>query len=429
MSDDKFDAIVVGAGVAGCVAAYVMANAGLNVLVIERGNFAGSKNMTGGRLYAHSLEKIMPGFAQQAPIERKVTHEKISFLTDDSAVTIDYQAEQHSSPMQQSYTVLRSKFDQWLMGQAEAAGAQFIAGILVDELVIKEGRVIGVKAGEDIIEASVTILAEGVNALLSQSIGKGLDSSPGNLAIGVKELIELPQQQLEDRFNLVNGEGTAWLFAGSPSNGLTGGGYLYTNQNSISLGIVCSLGEIEKSNKTVPQMLEDFKNHPTIRPLIQGGKLLEYSAHMVAEGGLNGVSELNGNGFLIIGDAAGLSLNLGFTIRGMDLAIASAEAAAQTVVMAKQKNDFSQTALSHYRTRLEESFVLKDMALYKKLPAQLENSRLFNQYPRMMADIMHDMFTINGQPAQPMLGKLLKQAKTVGLINLAKDIIKGVRAL
>ncbi|VFS48464.1 Electron transfer flavoprotein-ubiquinone oxidoreductase [Budvicia aquatica] len=284
MSDDKFDAIVVGAGVAGCVAAYVMANAGLNVLVIERGNFAGSKNMTGGRLYAHSLEKIMPGFAQQAPIERKVTHEKISFLTDDSAVTIDYQAEQHSSPMQQSYTVLRSKFDQWLMSQAEAAGAQFIAGILVDELVIKEGRVIGVKAGEDIIEASVTILAEGVNALLSQSIGKGLDSSPGNLAIGVKELIELPQQQLEDRFNLVNGEGTAWLFAGSPSNGLTGGGYLYTNQNSISLGIVCSLGEIEKSNKTVPQMLEDFKNHPTIRPLIQGGKLLEYSAHMVAEG-------------------------------------------------------------------------------------------------------------------------------------------------
>ena len=200
MSDDKFDAIVVGAGVAGCVAAYVMANAGLNVLVIERGNFAGSKNMTGGRLYAHSLEKIMPGFAQQAPIERKVTHEKISFLTDDSAVTIDYQAEQHSSPMQQSYTVLRSKFDQWLMGQAEATGAQFIAGILVDELVIKEGRVIGIKAGEDIIEASVTILAEGVNALLSQSIGKGLDSSPGNLAIGVKELIELPQQQLEDRF-------------------------------------------------------------------------------------------------------------------------------------------------------------------------------------------------------------------------------------
>lgn len=79
MSDDKFDAIVVGAGVAGTVAAYVMAKAGLDVLVIERGNSAGSKNMTGGRLYAHSIESIMPGFATSAPIERVVTRENLLF--------------------------------------------------------------------------------------------------------------------------------------------------------------------------------------------------------------------------------------------------------------------------------------------------------------------------------------------------------------
>ena len=77
MSDEKFDAIIVGAGVAGCTAAYVMAKAGLDVLVIERGDTAGSKNMTGGRLYAHSLEKIIPGFAQSAPVERKITKEDL----------------------------------------------------------------------------------------------------------------------------------------------------------------------------------------------------------------------------------------------------------------------------------------------------------------------------------------------------------------
>lgn len=69
MSDDKFDAIVVGAGVAGSVAALVMARAGLDVLVIERGDSAGCKNMTGGRLYAHTLEAIIPGFAASAPVE------------------------------------------------------------------------------------------------------------------------------------------------------------------------------------------------------------------------------------------------------------------------------------------------------------------------------------------------------------------------
>lgn len=99
------------AGVAGCVAGYIMAQAGLDVLVIERGNSEGSKNMTGGRLYAHSLESIMPGFAQQAPVERKVTREKISFLTDESAVTMDYHSEQPDIPAKASYTVLRNRFD------------------------------------------------------------------------------------------------------------------------------------------------------------------------------------------------------------------------------------------------------------------------------------------------------------------------------
>lgn len=79
MSDDKFDAIVVGAGVAGTVAAYVMAKAGLDVLVIERGNSAGSKNMTGGRLYAHSIESIMPGFATSAPSNVSLPVEKSPF--------------------------------------------------------------------------------------------------------------------------------------------------------------------------------------------------------------------------------------------------------------------------------------------------------------------------------------------------------------
>ncbi|AUH00304.1 FAD-dependent oxidoreductase [Prodigiosinella confusarubida] len=429
MSEEKFDAIVVGAGVAGCVAGYVMAKAGLDVLVIERGNTAGSKNMTGGRLYAHSLEKIMPGFAQEAPVERKVTKEKISFLTDESAVTLDFHSEQPDIPLKASYTVLRNLFDPWLMEKAEEAGVQFIPGVRVDSLLRDGNRVIGVQAGEESLESNIVILADGVNSLLGRSIGMVPTSAPHHYAVGVKELISLSPSLIEDRFNLPAGEGAAWLFAGSPSNGLMGGGFLYTNRDSVSLGLVCGLGDMAHATKSVPQMLEDFKQHPAIRPLIQGGTMLEYSAHMVPEGGLEMVPQLVDDGVMIVGDAAGLCLNLGYTVRGMDLAIASAQAAALTAIDAKHHQDFSANQLMRYRKTLEQSFVLQDMHRYRKVPAMMENPRMFTQYPRMIADIMTDMFIIDGSPSQPVRSKILRRAKQVGLMNLLKDGIKGASAL
>lgn len=429
MSDEKFDAIVVGAGVAGTVAAYIMAKAGLDVLVIERGNSAGSKNMTGGRLYAHVIERIMPGLGEKAPVERKVTREKISFMTEESAITLDYHREQPDVPTQASYSVLRNRLDPWLMEQAEAAGAQFIPGVRVDALIREGNQVTGVQAGDDILEANVVILADGVNSMLGRSLGMVPASSAHHYAVGVKELIGLSPEQINDRFNLSGNEGAAWLFAGSPSNGLMGGGFLYTNRDSVSLGLVCGLGDMAHAQKSVPQMLEDFKQHPAVRPLIQGGKLLEYSAHMVPEGGLAMVPELVGDGVMIVGDAAGFCLNLGFTVRGMDLAIASAEAAAHAAIGAKERKDFSARTLAQYKHELEKGCVMRDMQHFRKIPALMENPRLFTQYPRMVADIMNDIFTIDGSPNQPMRKMILSHAKQIGLMNLLKDGIKGVTAL
>ena len=429
MSDEKFDAIVVGAGVAGTMAGYVMARAGLDVLVIERGNSAGSKNMTGGRLYAHSLERIMPGFAQEAPLERKVTREKISFLTEERAVTLDFHREKDNAPAQDSYTVLRNRLDPWLMEKAEQAGAQFIPGVRVDALIREGNKVTGVQAGDDILEANIVILADGVNSMLGRSLGMVPPSSAQHYAVGVKELIGLPSAVIADRFNLSGNEGAAWLFAGSPSDGLMGGGFLYTNQDSISLGLVCGLGDIAHATKSIPQMLEDFKRHPTIRPLIAGGELLEYSAHMVPEGGLAMVPKLVDDGVMIVGDAAGFCLNLGYTVRGMDLAIASAEAAAQTAIAAKERQDYSASSLMDYKRALEQGCVMRDLQHFRKIPALMENPRLFTQYPRMVADIMNDMFTVDGSPNQPVRKMIMSHARQIGLMNLLKDGIKGATAL
>ncbi|WP_411705985.1 FAD-dependent oxidoreductase [Edaphovirga cremea] len=429
MSDDTFDTIIVGAGIAGSVAAYILAKAGADVLVIERGNYAGSKNMTGGRLYAHSLEKIMPGFAREAPVERLITREKISFMTAEDSVTLDYHAKEKNNPTEESYSVLRAQFDPWLMGKAEEVGAQFITGIRVDDLWVEDGKVVGVKAGGDELRSNTVILADGCNSILGEKLGMVKPISAESVGVGVKELIKLPQDQIEARFNIRGNEGVAWLFAGMPSNGLMGGGFLYTNQSTLSLGIVCGLHDIEFSTKSVPQMLEDFKNHPTIKPLIEGGEVIEYSAHLVPEAGLKMMPKLCRDGVVIVGDAAGFCLNMGFTIRGMDLAVASAEAAAQAVLQAREKNDYSQASLSVYEKLLEESFLMQDLKLYNKLPNLLGTSRIYNEYPQMVSGIVSDLFTVNGRPGIPLRRNIMKHCKKVGYINLIKDAVKGGRAI
>lgn len=428
MSEDKFDAIIVGGGLAGCVTAYLLAQAGLETLVIEKGNFSGSKNMTGGRLYAHSIEKIFPDFAKEAPIERSIVHEKISFMTEDSCMTMDYNCPEASDNADRSYTVLRTKFDQWLAQKAEEAGVGMIPGIRVDDLIVRDGKVCGVVAAGEEMEADVVVLADGVNSILGEKLGMVSKVTPHNCAIGAKEVIKLTKQQINDRFNCSDDEGAAWLFAGTPSDGYMGGGFLYTNEDSISLGVVFGLHNIDKASKTIPQMLEDFKNHPTIKPLIQGGEMVEYSAHVVPEGGYNMLPEMIRDGVLLAGDAAGLCLNVGYTVRGMDLAIASGEAAAKAIIAAKEKNDFSKNGLSLYTKELDESFVMKDLKLYKDLPEFLDNKRMFNDYPEMSAGIMKNMFTING-PSIPMRKMIMPHLKKVGFMNLLKDGYKGVKSI
>jgi electron transfer flavoprotein-quinone oxidoreductase len=428
-----FDAIVVGAGLAGSVAAYELASAGKATLLIERGNYAGAKNMTGGRLYAHALKKIFPDFESEAPLERKIAHERISLMAPDSNFTIDFSSDEMEKEDRASYSVLRGPFDQWLAAKAEDAGADAVYGIPVDALVKDDaGKVCGVRAGEDEITADVVVLADGVNSLLAEQ-AVGYQKPPASqLAVGVKEVLELPAQTIEDRLLCDEGEGAAWLFAGDATHGNFGGGFMYTNKESISLGIVAGMEALASPENTTPvyQMLADFKEHPAIKPLIKGAKTIEYSGHIVPEGGVNIMPPLTGDGVLLAGDTAMMCINLGYMVRGMDYAIEAGRLAGINAAKALDAGDTSKSGLQGYVDAVNSSFIMQDLEHTRNAPAYLENAtRMFNDYPVLVRDIMNGMFIVDGTPLEPLKTTVMGNAKKIGYLNLFHDVRGAMKAL
>ena len=430
MNEEKFDVIVVGAGLAGNTAAYLMAKAGLEVLVIERGETIGGKNVTGGRMYSHSIERIFPDFAKEAPVERKITKERISFMTEDSATTVEYAADKLGEQGKATYSICRAHFDPWLAGKAEEAGAMYVTGIRVDEVLVRDGKVCGVIAGGEEMLSDMVLLADGVNSLLAQQLGMKKELDPSQVAVGVKEIIELDEEKINDRFGAAsNEEGTAWLFAGDVSGGNIGGGFIYTNKNSLSVGIVTTIADIGRVDLAPRDMLERLKNHPVVAPLIKGGKVVEYAAHLVTEGGYDMIPTLYRDNVLVAGDAAALVMNLGFTIRGMDLCIESGRLAAETIIAAKEAGDYSAATLSKYKTAMDNSFIIKHMQHFRKMPKFIENHRIFEQYPKMMDEIMSDLFIMYGQKPEKFKKKAMAAVKKVGIMNLLKDGMSGMGAM
>lgn len=193
------------------------------------------------------------------------------------------------------------------------------------------------------------IAADGVNSFLAQKAGFRGELEPKHVATGVKSVIELPKEVIEQRFNLTEENGAAQLFVGECTKGLQGGGFLYTNKQSISLGLVITAEEFSHTEHRIVDLMKDFRLHPAIQPLIEGGKLVEYSGHLVPEGGLGMMPPLVNDGLLIVGDAAGFVLNTGWMVRGMDFAIASGEFAAKAVIKAKKAEDYSKQGLKAMR--------------------------------------------------------------------------------
>lgn len=425
-----FDAIVVGSGCAGPAAALELARAGRSVLVVERGTFAGAKNVSGGRLYTHALRALLPDVADQAPLERRIVRERISMLSADSATTLDVTDEAMRDPRHDSWSVLRARFDPWLAEQAEAAGAEYITGIAVEALLKDGDRVTGVRAGDDEISADVVVLCDGVNSLLAPQAVGAPRPRPDQVAVGVKQVVALPEQVISDRAMCADGEGMAWLFVGDATHGGVGGGFLYTNRDTISVGIVATVSDLMESDTALTRLLEDFTHHPSVAPILRGGRVVEHSGHLVAEGGYDALPPLVGDGVLLAGESALLCVNAGYTVRGMDLALAAGQQAGRSAAAALAAGDTSAAGLAGYRAALEDSFVLRDLRTLRRFPHFMESTpRVFGTYPELARDVMRELFLVDGTPMRRPSRAVPRIVRRAGYLDIAKDLVKGVRAL
>jgi len=410
---ESVECIVVGGGLAGLSAAYGLASAGVEVMVLERGDYAGAKNVTGGRLYVKPIRRFYPELWEEAPFERPVVRELVTLMGDGAHTTIEIASDRFGGAQPQSYTVLRAKLDQWLADKVTEKGAMVVPNMKVDELLRKEGRIIGIRAGGDEIGAGVVVVAEGVLRLLSSEAGLAAEPQAKHHALGYKEVIELPAGVIEDRWHLNPGEGAAQLFMGACTRGMMGGGFLYTNKDSISLGMVVGMEDLRAGAGGTEswQLLDEFKELPQIKPLVAGGTVAEYSAHAVPEGGISQVPKLAGDGYLVAGDAAGLSLNALVTVRGMDFAFASGYYAAEAVKKAKVAGDFSAAGLASYEATLRDSFVLKDLETARAIPGFMQNPRLFTHYPTAVSRLLESIYTVDERPQAGLVKKAWRGAR------------------
>lgn len=415
--DEKFDCIIVGGGIAGLSAAMMLARANKRFLLVERGEFCGAKNVSGGVLWGRDLARLVPDYwKEENGIERFVNHRRLTFLDDQSSFSLDFKSRHYEEPPYSGVIVLRARFDNWLAGKVEEAIAEssasdesFIAtNILVEEVIRNDGSVVGIRAGGDEFYADCVILAEGVNNLLTRQIGLEEAYVPADhMMVGVKEVIRFDRSVLEDRFQLGSDSGMSNEFVGFASGGVEGGGFLYTNAESVSLGLVLGIKDLREKVATPQDLLNDFKAHPAVSDMLKGGEEIEYSAHAVSNGDIRSLpKEVYADGVLIAGEAAHLLINAGKAIQGMDYAMRSGILAAETVI---ETSDFSSTGLKAYRDKLEASFVMKDMRSFQSAVHLLHDPMMYDTLPKIVGEFGRRFFSVDSTPT-PRTHSMLRES-------------------
>lgn len=430
---ESFDAIIVGAGPAGSCAALTLAKAGKRVVLIERGPFPGSKNMYGGVVYPRILDLLIDEWWKDMPVQRWVTRRTTMLLTDTQAFSIDFRTTAWGQSPYNGATTYRPDFDNWLAAKAETAGAIVVCSTTVTGLIHNSsGAVCGVTTDrpDGDLHASVVVACDGVNSFLAKQAGLYTHTEASHFTLGAKETLALPKDVIDERFGVRGLEGVDIEILGGTS-GINGGGFLYTNYDTVGVGVVLKLPQLAAQSQRPEQIIAALKAHPAIAPLIEGATLKEYSAHLIPEAGMSMMPKFVADGLLIAGDAAAMCLAAGIWLEGVNFAMASGMYAAETILEALAIGDTSAKGLAGYTKRLENSFVLKDHRKLRRAPQLVLSDRVQHMYPQLFANVAERMFRVDNPLPKPGLRKILaEERKRLGVRtrDLLKDAWVGFRS-
>jgi electron-transferring-flavoprotein dehydrogenase len=317
-----------------------------------------------------SMRELLPGFESEAPLDAQVHKEAVYFLTEKSHFKLPITP----PPLRDhgNYVISINKFVKWLGSKVEEAGITVFTGFAGSELLFDGERVAGVRTDDKGVDkqnqqksnfepgydlrAKVTVLAEGTRGSLTKELIQKFDlaknSNPQTYGVGVKELWEVPSGRIES--------GQVIYTMGYPLTPKEyGGAWIYgSKDNLVSLGYVTGL-DYQDPRLDPQHVLQDFKQHPFIAELLQGGKMIRYGAKSLPYGGWWALPPLGGDGWMIVGDSAGF-LNSA-RLKGIHLAIKSGMLAAETAFDALVKNDSSRKTLGMYQRRVETSWIKDEL--------------------------------------------------------------------
>jgi len=363
---EHYEAVVVGAGPGGAAAAAALAQQNVETLVLERGVDAGSKNVSGGLIYAeesapYTIDALFPEF-REAAAERPVDEYYIHNIAGETVETFDL-GRVHHHDTEWCDAVLRRRMDSWLAERVHEmtreTGGGLLTGVRANGLLREGGKIVGVTFDElDPITADVIIAADGVNSELARDAGLMDWDEPDDWFQGVKAVVDMDPAVVNDRFDVDDDEGVAHLFSGDLFDGVRGGGFLYTNEDSLSIGTVFHLDSLTAERAEPHELLDSLLTHPLLDQWFQGEyHEREYAAKLVPDSKKVAHPSPHRGRLLLVGDAAGQMQAQGPIIKGMNHAVTAGGLAAEAFQEARTRGN-TEAAGQLYQRKLEDEGVM-----------------------------------------------------------------------
>jgi len=373
------DILIIGGGPSGLATAIRLADLlkqkGLErrILLIEKGNTIGSHIISGALICPQVFKELLPDVDfNEIPFNAKVSKDTLFLISKKRKLKSPFAPPYMGN--KGNYTASLGEICRYLATKATEKGVEIYPGFAMSELLYDEtGKVIGAKTidtgidhhGEklenfqpgSLVEAKLTIFAEGTRGNLTKKLIEKFDLQKGKnpqiYSLGCKELWSVPEGRIKP--------GEIYHTMGYPAmqNQVFGGGFIYgLNDNKVAVGLVLGLDYADPTFD-VHKAFQMWKLHPVVFKILKDGKMLEYGAKTMPEGGWYSLPKLYTDNALIVGDSAGFLAMP--ALKGIHLAIRSGMLAAETALTALEKNDFSEQTLQLYEELVKKSPIYKEL--------------------------------------------------------------------